>query len=124
MENQTLDHSTRLHGNSEVCPHCMADLVHSVIPEADRHYYMPLDMPDDGRRLVFLRVIGMSSLLFDRILAWRCPDCAVTDVIPGYEAKWAKEQAYDAGDAHQQAAKVFTQQQMSANHGDLLLKDR
>jgi hypothetical protein len=95
---------TRLWSHAASCPHCNANLIQSEIPQADRHNYLPMvkdettgrfvDGSDDGRKLYFYRIIGMSSMLFDRVLAWSCPDCKVTDVIPGMEAKWAEEQAY------------------------------
>lgn len=95
---------TRLFQGLAACPHCNANLIHSEIPAADRHYYLGMEnteIPgkfqlkrDDGRKMYFYRIIGQSSLLFDRVLAWTCPDCKVTDVIPGMEAKWAEEQAY------------------------------
>lgn len=95
--------TTRLTGKSEVCPHCAADLVAGLITDPKtRQYYLPIPtghkfgtlIPDDGRRLVYLKVIGQSSLLYDKVLAWTCPECGTTDIIPGYEEEYAREQEF------------------------------
>jgi hypothetical protein len=95
---------TRLFQGLAACPHCNANLIASEIPAESRRYYMTPGKEHD-RPLYFYRLIGQSSMLFDRVLAWTCPDCKVTDVIPGCEEMWEKDQAYwaeyEARQAHQ-----------------------
>lgn len=79
-----------LHLHSQTCPHCNANLVAQEITGSSRHLYLPLDTPDDGRFLFYSHLIGISSIWHDRILAYTCPFCDETDVIPGLEAYWAE----------------------------------
>lgn len=74
-----------LNSESITCPHCACSLVDIEIPVENRKYY--------GNKTHFSRVIGMSSLWFDRMLAYKCPDCDNVDVIPGLEDMWRKDQA-------------------------------
>jgi hypothetical protein len=88
-----------LYQNPKTCPHCGTNLVASQIPAANRKYYLPQGTPDDGRELLYYRTIGISSVIFDRILAYTCPDCKAIDVIPGCESM------FEADRAHWQASK-------------------
>jgi hypothetical protein len=89
-----------LNTQSQECPHCRASMIAQEIPADRRHNYLPMvkdpvsgryvDGPDDGRFMFYSHVIGRSSILHDRTLAYTCPFCDVTDVIPGLEAMWAE----------------------------------
>lgn len=92
---------------SQACPHCKTSLIAQVIPQGSRHLYLgfeyqmgengkltPVPKQDDGRFMFYSHVIGMSSMLFDRTLAFTCPFCKTTDIIPGLEEAWVEEQAY------------------------------
>jgi hypothetical protein len=78
----------RLQRNCKTCPHCNADLVASVIPQESRLYYLPFGEPDDGRELLYFRIIGLETEDYDGVSAYRCPDCMVIDVLPGFEPLW------------------------------------
>lgn len=49
------------------CPKCDDDFTGKPIPEESRDAY--------GGATNFSRVIGISSLEHDRLVAWKCPDC-------------------------------------------------
>lgn len=83
-----------LNPKMEVCSHCAASLIAMEIPVCDREAYIPMGQTDDGQFLFFSKVVGHSSMLFDRILAYECPFCNNIDVIPGMEKMWAEDQAY------------------------------
>jgi predicted RNA-binding Zn-ribbon protein involved in translation (DUF1610 family) len=63
--------NARLDGNSEVCPHCGANLIHSEIPEKDREVF--------GGKKYFLRVIGIYDMDRDVTVSYQCPDCLAED---------------------------------------------
>jgi hypothetical protein len=83
----------KLNSRAQTCPHCDTSLVARKIPQQDRHLYLPPGVEDDGRFLFYSRVVGMSSLWFDRILAYKCPFCEAIDVVPGCESMWAQDLA-------------------------------
>lgn len=92
----------RLHYGSKECPHCHESLVGPEIKQENRHCYIgfekdpdggrwPVPKKDDGRPMFYSNIIGMSSMLFDRILAYKCPHCGALDVISGMEGEWQEE---------------------------------
>ena len=85
---------THLYQRPKVCPHCGTNLVASEIPAEHRHFYLPQGTPDDGRELLYYRTIGISSVKFDRTLAYTCPDCKAVDVIPGCESMFEADREY------------------------------
>jgi predicted RNA-binding Zn-ribbon protein involved in translation (DUF1610 family) len=90
--------------DSKECPHCGFNLVAQEIPAESRHLYIPMEKnrltgryengKDDGRKMHFSHVIAVSSLVFDRTLAYSCPECKEVDVIPGCEAMMQADQDY------------------------------
>jgi len=83
----------RLHKKSIECPHCKASLVAQEIPAERRAGHIPPGVVDDGRPMFYTHLLMQSSMLYDRILAYTCPFCEVTDVIPGCEEMWDVEMA-------------------------------
>lgn len=65
---KTNDKLTR---DSEICPHCGANLIHSEIPEGDRLVF--------GGKKYFLRVIGIYDTDQDMTVSYQCPDCLAED---------------------------------------------
>jgi len=84
-----------LYRKPKACPHCGTNLVASEIPAENRHFYLPQGTPDDGRELLYYRTIGISSALFDRTLAYTCPDCKAIDIIPGCEAMFQADREHE-----------------------------
>lgn len=74
--------SDRLHYRSTICPHCDACLVGPEIPKESREHY--------GKETNFSRIIGMSSLWYDCLYGYQCPDCGKMDLIKGREYMWDK----------------------------------
>lgn len=104
--NKGICHPTLLlNGQQLNCPHCTHSLVAQEIPVERRHNYLGMEQDpdtgrmrcrkDDGRFLFYSHVIGVSSMLFDSLLAYTCPFCNTTDVIPGMEAKWDADQLWN-----------------------------
>lgn len=83
-----------LNGTQETCPHCEESLIKCEIPDADRHHFIAEGEEDNGEPIYFFHTIAVSSLIFDRILAWKCPFCETIDVIPGMEEKWNEDVRY------------------------------
>lgn len=94
----------RLCCDSKECPHCGKSLIGKEILQENRHCYIGFEKDetgkfvpkkDDGRPMFYSNIIGMNSLMFDRILAYKCPYCCVEDVIPGLENLWREERNED-----------------------------
>lgn len=81
----------KLNTYSEVCPHCGTNLIHSEIPESSRSHYIAFNELDDGRPLYYYRTIGLSSMEYDCVIGYKCPDCGVTDAVEGREYMWETE---------------------------------
>lgn len=94
-----------LHHDAKYCPHCYKSLVGPEILKENRHCYLGFEKDketgkyvpkkDDGRPLFYSNIIGMSSMCFDRILAYQCPHCHEIDVIPGMEKQWEQETEFN-----------------------------
>lgn len=52
--------------SKEYCPYCNADLQGEPIPKESQKFY---------RATHFTRKIGITSIEFDSIRKWQCPDC-------------------------------------------------
>jgi hypothetical protein len=88
-----------LNADMQECPHCHHTLVAQEIPADRRHLHLgftPHGKPkeDDGRYMFYSHVVAQSSMVFDRTLAYTCPFCDTTDVIPGCEQMWLEDQAF------------------------------
>ena len=71
MRGNYMKTNNKLNRDSETCPHCGANLIHSEIPEKDRE--------DFGGKKYFLRVVGIYDMDRDMTVAYQCPDCLAED---------------------------------------------